>query len=316
MPKPIRRVVTGHDAAGRSVFVMDGPAPHVYCRSPGSAVVTELWETRATPADNRGNAEVTDHAFRLAPPKNGSVFRIIEYPPDSQRLAALASEASGQRGNSIVRAPDTRPEPGSSARERYVEAPLVATDVDLVVSGPTARARVTQIFHNPTDGWVEAVYVYPLPEGGAVDTLKMVVGDRVIVGDVKDRASARDAYEQAKSAGQKASLIEQERPNIFTNSVANIGPHETVVVQIEYQEPVRQSGNEFSLRVPLVVAPRYIPAPIVQTVDFGGAQGWGRVADDPVPDRDRITPPVLDPRQNAPVNPVAITIRLQPGFPL
>src|SRR5262249_31241870 len=199
---------------------------------------------------------------------------------------------------------------------RYVEARLVATDVDLVVSGPTARARVTQIFHNPTDGWVEAVYVYPLPDGGAVDTLKMVVGERVIIGDVKDRASARDAYEQAKSAGQKASLIEQERPNIFTNSVANIGPHETVVVQIEYQEPVRQSGSEFSLRVPLVVAPRYIPAPIVQTVDFGGAQGWGRVADDPVPDRDRITPPVLDPRQNAPVNPVAITVRLQPGFPL
>jgi naringenin degradation protein FdeH len=126
MRKPIRRVVTGHDAAGRSVFVMDGPAPHVYCRSPGSAIVTELWETRAAPADNRGNAEVTDRAFRLAPPKNGSVFRIIEYPPDSQRLAALASEASGQRGNSIVRshsasedarerADDTRPEPGSSA---------------------------------------------------------------------------------------------------------------------------------------------------------------------------------------------------------
>jgi quercetin dioxygenase-like cupin family protein len=119
MPKPIRRVVTGHDAAGRSVFVMDGPAPHVYCRSPGSAVVTELWETRAAPADNRGNAEVTDHTFRLAPPNNGSVFRIIEYPPDSQRLAALASEASGQRGNSIVRAPDTRPEPGSSARAAF-----------------------------------------------------------------------------------------------------------------------------------------------------------------------------------------------------
>src|SRR5262245_8816745 len=92
MPKPIRRVVTGHDAAGRSVFVMDGPAPHVYCRSPGSAVVSELWETRSAPADNRGNAEVTDHPFRLAPPKNGTVFRIIEYPPDKQRLAALEQQ--------------------------------------------------------------------------------------------------------------------------------------------------------------------------------------------------------------------------------
>jgi quercetin dioxygenase-like cupin family protein len=128
MRKPIRRVVTGHDATGRSVFVMDGPAPHVYCRSPGSAIVTELWETRGSPADNRGNAEVTDHAFRLAPPSNGTVFRIIEYPPDSQRLAALASEASGQRGNSIVRAPDTRPEPGSSARAALEQQRASADD--------------------------------------------------------------------------------------------------------------------------------------------------------------------------------------------
>jgi Ca-activated chloride channel homolog len=200
--------------------------------------------------------------------------------------------------------------------DRYVEAPLVGTDVDLAISGPTARARVTQIFHNPTDGWVEAVYIYPMPEGAAVDTLKMVVGERVIVGDIKERKKAREVYEQAKSAGQKAGLIEQERPNIFTNSVANIGPRETVVVQIEYQEPVRQAGNEFSLRVPLVVAPRFMPEPIVQTVDFtAGAQGWGQVAD-PVADRDRISPPVLDPRKQPPVNPVAITVHLQAGFPL
>ena len=67
-----------------------------------------------------------------------------------------------------------------SGEERFVEAPLVGTDVDLSVSGPTARARVTQMFHNPTDGWVEAVYVYPLPPGAAVDTLKMVIGERVV----------------------------------------------------------------------------------------------------------------------------------------
>ena len=136
MPRGIRRVVTGHNAAGCSIFVKDAAAPHVYNRGPGSAVVTELWETRAMPADNRGDGEVTDHPFRLAPPKHGTVFRIIEYPPDKQRLAALerqrasaddgsghgaalASEASGQRGNSIVRAPDTRPEPGSSARAAF-----------------------------------------------------------------------------------------------------------------------------------------------------------------------------------------------------
>jgi Ca-activated chloride channel homolog len=199
---------------------------------------------------------------------------------------------------------------------RYVEAPRLGTDVDLTVSGPTARARVTQIFRNPTDGWIEAVYVHPLPDGAAVDTLKMVVGERIIVGELKEREQARQDYERARASGQKAGLLEQERPNIFTSSVANIGPGETVLVQIEYQEPVRQSGNEFSLRVLLVVAPRYNPAPVVQTVDFGAQErGWGAVSD-PVPDRARIEPPVLDPRDNPPINPVAITVHLQAGFPL
>lgn len=197
---------------------------------------------------------------------------------------------------------------------KYVAAPRVATDIDVTVSGPTARARVTQIFHNPTDGWVEAVYVYPLPEGSAVDTLRMVVGDRVIVGSIRERKEAKVIYEQAKADGKKASLVEQERPNIFTNSVANIGPGETVVVQIEYQEPIRQSGNEFSLRIPLVVGPRYNVKPIVQSVDFTPGNGWSEPT--AVPDRERIEPPVLDPRRHGKINPVQITVRLAAGFPL
>ncbi len=199
----------------------------------------------------------------------------------------------------------------------YADALRLGIDVDITVSGPTIRARVTQIFRNPTQNWVEATYVYPLPSGGAVDTLKMVVGDRVVVGDIKERQQARAVYEQAKQNGQKAALTEQERPNIFTNSVANIGPNETVLVQIEYQEPVQQSGNEFSLRVPMVVGPRYNPLPVVQSVDLradGG--GWGATTTDPVPDRDRISSPVLDPALNAPINPTNITVRLQAGFPL
>src|SRR3954469_13887714 len=199
----------------------------------------------------------------------------------------------------------------------YTEAIRLGIDVDITVSGPTLRGHVTQVFRNPTKDWVEATYVYPLATNGAVDTLKMVVGDRVIVGDIKERQQARIIYEQARSAGQKAALTEQERPNIFTNSVANIGPGETVLVQIEYQEPVQQSGNEFSLRVPMVVGPRYNPAPLVQSVDLradGG--GWGATSTDPVPDRDRISPVVLDPAANAPINPTSITVRLQAGFPL
>ncbi len=197
------------------------------------------------------------------------------------------------------------------------EAIRLGIDVDITVSGPTLRTRVTQVFRNPTKDWVEATYVYPLATDGAVDTLKMVVGDRVIVGDIKERQQARILYEQARRAGQKAALTEQERPNIFTNSVANIGPGETVLVQIEYQEPVHQSGNEYSLRVPLVVGPRYNPAPIVQSVDFRkDGSGWGATNSDPVPDRDRIAPPVLDPAKNPPVNPTSITVHLKAGFAL
>jgi Ca-activated chloride channel homolog len=199
----------------------------------------------------------------------------------------------------------------------YAEAPRLGIAVDLTVSGPTIRARVTQVFRNPTSDWAEAVYVYPLAEGSAVDTLKMVVGDRVVVGEIKEREAARIVYEQARRDGRKAALTEQERPNLFTNSVANIGPGETVLVQIEYQEPVRQSGGLFSLRVPLVVGPRYSPKPVVQTVDLRpGENGWGASTVDPVPDRDRITPPVLDPADSAPVNPTTITVRLAAGFPL
>jgi hypothetical protein len=92
MPKEIRRVVTGHNAAGRSIFIMDGPCPHVFRRGTGSVAVTDLWETHETPADNGGNADAIDRPFRLPPPRNGSVLRIIEYPPDTERVPALAGE--------------------------------------------------------------------------------------------------------------------------------------------------------------------------------------------------------------------------------
>jgi Ca-activated chloride channel family protein len=220
--------------------------------------------------------------------------------------AMLAKPDDARSGSLLVKTDDG-----------YAEAIRLGTDVDLTVSGPTIRARVTQVFRNPTQNWVEATYVYPLPDGSAVDTLKMVTGGRIIVGDIKERQQARVIYEQARSSGQKAALTEQERPNIFTNSVANIGPGETVLVQIEYQEPVHQSGNEFSLRVPLVVGPRYNPAPLVQNADLrADGSGWGATSSDPVPDRDRISPPVLDPAQNAPINPTSITVHLQAGFPL
>ena len=92
MSRQVRRVVTGHNAAGKSIFVSDAATPHVFSRSKGSAVVHELWETTETPADNRGNADAIARGHRPQPPPSGSVFRVIEYPPDSERLAAIARE--------------------------------------------------------------------------------------------------------------------------------------------------------------------------------------------------------------------------------
>ena len=194
-----------------------------------------------------------------------------------------------------------------------VEAPRLGTDVVMTVNGTIARVTVTQRFENPSERWLEGIYVFPLPEQSAVDALRMEIGSRVIEGEVKGRDEAKKAYEDAKDAGQKASLVEEERPNIFTNSVANIGPHEAIVVRIEYQETVKQDGGVYSLRFPLVVAPRYNPkASEVTPVDYGSKP----LTRDPVPDRDRITPPVLDPAKAPKINPVSIQVKLNAGFVL
>src|SRR4030081_2990805 len=92
MPRQIRRVATGPNPDGKSIFCIDGLSPHVFSRGTGSVVVTDLWETERTPADNRGNADSINRPFRLPPPPNGSVLRIIEYPPDRERVPALAQE--------------------------------------------------------------------------------------------------------------------------------------------------------------------------------------------------------------------------------
>ena len=155
-----------------------------------------------------------------------ALFLNFEPAWSAESTPAALTRASDARSGSLL----------LKTEDGYADATRLGIDVDLTVSGPTIRARVTQIFRNTSKDWMEATYVYPLPPGGAVDTLKMVVGDRVVVGDIKERQQARVIYERAKANGQKTALTEQERPNIFTNSVANIGPGETVLVQIEYQQ--------------------------------------------------------------------------------
>lgn len=198
----------------------------------------------------------------------------------------------------------------------FYEAPILRTDVKLAVAGTIVRATVRQHFVNPSSAWLEGVYVFPLPEQSAVDHLVMEIGERRVVGQIKPREEAKKVYEQAVAAGQHASLVESERPNIFTTSVANIGPGEKIVVEIQYQDRVDIDAGTYSLRFPMVVGPRYIPGDAVALVADrpNGGSGW---ADDTtrVPDASRITPPVLHPREGK-INPVTMSIDFAPGFPV
>ena len=221
--------------------------------------------------------------------------------------AEVVSPASVKQGSLFMR----------EAEDGQVrEAPLLDTQVDMEITGILARVRVNQEFHNVTDRWQEGIYVFPLPEDAAVDHMRLWIGERYVEGEIRTRQEARQAYEQARDAGQQASLVEQERPNMFTTSVANIPPGASVRVEIEYQQNVQYDAGLFSLRFPMVVGPRYISGVPVQDREksVGGGMGWARNTDQ-VPDAARITPPV-NPGKGRPDNAVSLNIRLHAGLPL
>ena len=143
--------------------------------------------------------------------------------------------------------------------DEIVECPLKHTDVKASISGFIARVTVTQTFDNPYDEKIEAVYVFPLPHTAAVDDMTMVIGERRIVGLIKRRAEARAMYERAIEQGATASLLEQERPNIFTQSVGNIKPGKEIRIEISYVDVLNYDMGSYEFHFPMVVGPRYIP---------------------------------------------------------
>jgi Ca-activated chloride channel family protein len=195
---------------------------------------------------------------------------------------------------------------------QYSKAAQLNLDVAMSITGMINRVIVTQSFSNTTDNWQEGIYVFPLPENAAVDHMRLKIGERIIEGQIKEKQAAKKIYTQAKQQGKQAALTEQERPNIFTTSVANIAPHETVKVEIEYQQIVTYDSGVFSLRFPMVVGPRYIPGK--QRIEGFSGTGWA-VNTDEVPDAARITPPVLKPGSDR-KNKVSIKIDLDAGLAL
>ena len=189
--------------------------------------------------------------------------------------------------------------------------PLKHTNVEAEISGMVARVVVTQKFTNPYKERLEAVYVFPLPENAAVDDMLMTVGDRTIRGLVKKREEARKIYDDAKKAGHVAALLDQERPNIFTQSVANIVPGDDVTVKIRYVEVLKYDDGLYGFVFPMVVGPRYIPGAPNGTPSSGGwAPNTGLVSD-----ASRITPPVLKPEERC-GHDISVSVKLDAGVPV
>lgn len=180
--------------------------------------------------------------------------------------AAATSAGAAPADAAIERLPDVA-SPGSADRATLLfrttqglkAAPLVSTDVQVDVTGPVVRTTVTQAFDNPGRGWLEGIYAFPLPDDSAVDRLQMRVGERLVEGRIRERAAARAEYRDATAAGKRASIVEQQRPNLFTARVANIAPGARIAIRVEYQQALALKDGAWRLRLPTVVAPRYDP---------------------------------------------------------
>jgi Ca-activated chloride channel family protein len=186
--------------------------------------------------------------------------------------------------------------------EQQLVFPLKHTEVQAKIAGNVSRVEVTQTFENPFTAALEGVYVFPLPDEAAVDDMEIKIGDRIIKGTIKKREEARAIYERAKQQGRTAGLLEQERDNIFTQSLANIKPGEQIDVTIRYTDSLKFEGGNYEFVFPMVVGPRYIPG---NTIDASGDT-------DRVPDASRITPPVVPPGTRS-GHDIGVTVEIDAG---
>jgi Ca-activated chloride channel family protein len=187
----------------------------------------------------------------------------------------------------LLAATDT---PGS-----YLPLARLESEVVISVSGPIARASLRQRFVNDTGDWLDALYAFPLPEGAAVDRLQLRIGERVIEGVLHERGEALELFEQAREEGQRAALLERDRPNLFTTSLTNLPPGGEIVVEIGYLATLPFDGRAFELRFPLAITPRYVP--------------------DGVADAERLALPYRAPDEPL-GNPVTLSVDLDAGFAL
>jgi Ca-activated chloride channel family protein len=191
--------------------------------------------------------------------------------------------------------------------------PLKHTGIKTEISGFVARIEVTQEFENVLPNAVEAIYVFPLPHGSAVDGMTMTVGGREIHAVIKERDEARKIFEKARNAGHTAALLDQERPNIFTQSVTNIPPSGKVEIKLSVIELLKYEAGMYEFAFPLVVGPRYIPGNPSGAGDHGTMPNTSQV-----PDASRISPPVAGVHTNEATagHDVSMEVTLAAGVPV
>ena len=175
----------------------------------------------------------------------------------------------------LGRAPQVRAEAGAAV-EPHVDAsaapyffiegasagverlPLERTDVEAKVAGVITDVTIRQVYRNDGATPINARYVFPASTRAAVYGMKMTIGQRVIEARIKEREAARAEFEQAKREGKSASLLEQDRPNVFSMNVANILPKDRILVELRYTELLVPEAGRYELVIPTVVGPRYV----------------------------------------------------------
>ncbi|HEY9727621.1 MAG TPA: VIT domain-containing protein, partial [Chroococcales cyanobacterium] len=195
--------------------------------------------------------------------------------------------------------------------------PLKHTEVQAKVTGNVSRVEVTQTFENPFTTTLEAVYIFPLPDEAAVDDMEIRLGDRIIKGNIKKRQEAVAIYEQAKQQGCTAGLLEQERDNIFTQSLANIKPGEQIDVIIRYTDSLKFEGGNYEFVFPMVVGPRYIPGTTIDENTVGGGSAPTPMMlnqdTDLVPDASRLNAPIVPPGTRS-KHDIGVTVEIDTGI--
>ena len=208
-------------------------------------------------------------------------------------LLGFAAGARAETGFGTIKASATDGQP--------FELVALASDVHYQIGGLIAEASIHQRFTNTSNDWIEAQYLLPLPDGAAVHDMTLRVGERVIVGEIREKEQARRDYVEAAASGRRVALVEADRANLFRTAVANVGPGETIDVEVRWWQPIDYHDDRFTLSLPLTYTARYTAQTHFENGDGASPSRTSTTRDDV---HGTVAPQV------------AITLDLDPGLPL